>query len=102
MMFVAGPTAQAILARDTGYVPVNTIALADDDLAAFYRNHPAHLVAAERFHLATAPYSFPGPNALRVQDAAEDALLSVVRGQQSADVALEDLASHVRDLLAEH
>lgn len=99
MMFVAGPVAQALLAQDTGYVPVNTQALEDRDLVDFYRENPAHLVAAERFHLATTAFSFPGPNALRIQDAAEEALLTVLRDQQVPDAALGELAAHVSDLL---
>lgn len=100
MKFVAGPEGQILVASQSGYAPINRIAIdASPELAALLgsrKNSPAYL---DRLDVATGWYAFPGANAAKISDVINDELTRVVTLKSEPKPALDELAAKVGALL---
>lgn len=100
LKFISSPESSAILARSTGYAPVNQLAWTDPKyLGDFYKGSPIHLANMRQMPLMTQWYAFPGDNGLKITDVIADHLQSVVSGSADADAALTKMVSEVERLL---
>lgn len=98
--YVVGPTAQYILAKQTGYVPVNKSAaerlaaeLIDDSVKA------NSAVAVRLMPRLTEWYGFPPPNGMKAVDAIQARIQSVVSKAASPRDAMQGMIVDVQTLL---
>jgi multiple sugar transport system substrate-binding protein len=95
--FATGPEQQALLATETAFVPMNTQAIAREELlGAFYRNRPNDRVAAEILPALEGWPAFPGPHSLRIDRDILDQMDAVVRLQKTPEEALAEMARLTR------
>lgn len=100
LRFSTGPEGTAMMAKNTGYVPVNQIAIDDERyLGEFYRQNPLFRVATVQLARSIPWYAFPGANSVRVTQVMVDNMARVVEGQATPEAALADMAREVRRLL---
>lgn len=98
--FVTGPVGQTIMAQNTGYAPVNIVALEDPErLGRFYERHPNHAQAAARLPVMRGWYAFPGENTIRITDVIEDHLRTVVTLERAPADVMADMQRDVEALL---
>ena len=98
--FAAGPEGQTIMARGTGYVPSNTLALHDPKyLGDFYRDNPLFRPAEEQIPLMQPWYAFPGSNGVRITQTIVDNLARIVEGRATPQAVLTDMTAQVQRLL---
>ncbi|MER9338945.1 ABC transporter substrate-binding protein [Mesorhizobium sp. M0293] len=98
--FATGPVGQTIMVKEAGYAPGNSLAVNDPKLlGSFYAEHPLHMVAIRQLPFATAWYSFPGDNSIKITTIIRDHLQVVVTRQQKPDAVLATMVKDVRDLL---
>jgi multiple sugar transport system substrate-binding protein len=96
--FATGPIGQTIMARRTGYLPGNGIAISTPELLGdFYKNQPNYQTSIRQIPVLTGWYAFPGPNALKIIDVIRGHLESVVTGKRTA---AETMPLMVRDVQA--
>lgn len=100
MKFVSGPQGQVIVAEETAYVPANTVVVDDPDyLADYYAERPLMRAALQTLPYASAWYSFPGENSVKIGDVIYDRVQSVLTLETEPGEGLELLVSEVQDLL---
>lgn len=98
--FAVGPEAQLILARQSGYVPVNSkaavelIGRGDDPAEAVFRL-PVGLLPR-----LTQWYGFPPPNGVKITAAIQSRLQSVVSKTATPEQAMQGMVADVSSLLA--
>ncbi len=98
--FATGPVGGTMMVNHTGYMPATTIpAEREEMLGRFYRENPNHLVTFRQADAITGWYAFPGQNALRITDAINDHLQSVVARRAEPDATLTRMAADVTALL---
>lgn len=98
--YVTGPEGQAIMVEQTGYTPVNTVAVNDPDtLGKFYEKNPEHRVAARSIPVMSDWFAFPGENASKIIGVIEDRVYQVVTLQKEPETALKALSKEVTALL---
>ncbi len=98
--FVAGPEAQSAMARNTGYLPGNSLAVAREDLLGdFIDQHPNYATAAAQLSNAAPWYSFPGSNARKIPDVIREILRRTFSGQLTPEAALERLKDEIGKLV---
>lgn len=67
LRFSTSAEGTALVAKNTGYVPMNQIAIDDPrHLAGFYRDNPLFTTATKQVPLMIPWYAFPGANSVRV------------------------------------
>jgi multiple sugar transport system substrate-binding protein len=95
-----GPIGQTIMARHTGYLPINTIAINRPELLGeFYATHPNYQTSIRQMPALTGWYAFPGPNSLKIIDVIKGHLESIVSGKSTAATTMPLLVKDVQDLL---
>ena len=100
LRFATGPEGQALMVKNSGYVPCNQIAIDDPRwLSEFYRDNPLFRPATEQAGKMAPWYAFPGPNGVRITQAITNNLARVIERQATPEVALRDMAAEVRRLL---
>jgi multiple sugar transport system substrate-binding protein len=100
MEFATGPIGQTIMARHTGYLPVNRIAIGSPELLGnFYANHSNYQASIQQLPVLTRWYAFPGPNSLKIIDVIKGHLESVVSGKSTAANTMPLLVKDVQGLL---
>jgi multiple sugar transport system substrate-binding protein len=100
LRFSTSPEGTALMAKNTGYVPVNQIAIDDPrHLGEFYRENPLFRTATEQAGRMIPWYAFPGTQSVRVTQVMVDSMARVVEGQATPEVVLPEMASEVRRLL---
>ncbi|MBP1299812.1 extracellular solute-binding protein [Bradyrhizobium elkanii] len=98
--FAASPEGQMILARRTGFMPVNILALRD---AAFLKQYlalnPHHSAIVDQLANTTDLFSFPTNNAVRITDMMVEVMRQVVLHQAKPETALAIMVEQTRKLL---
>lgn len=97
--FASSPKGQAIMAKSSGYVPVNSRTLDDGTMRAFYDAHPNYAVALGQIKDLTAWYLFPGANGVKANDALTLAMGEVATLRKPPDQALADVTSEISKLI---
>lgn len=97
--FASGPKGQAIMAKMSGYVPVNDRALENAEMKAFYDAHPNYGVALTQIKDLTGWYLFPGDNGVKANDALTVAMGDVVTLKKTPDQALAEVTVQIRKLI---
>lgn len=100
MKFAAGPKGQMILAKNTGYMPVNILALKDPKFLKQYLSiNPYHRAIVEQLAITGDQFSFPSANTVKITDMIAAEMRGVVVHQETAKQALATMASTARELL---
>ncbi len=100
LRFSTSPEGAAMMARNTGYVPTNQLAIDDDRyLGEFYRQNPLYVPATRQMAISIPWYAFPGANSVRVTLAMVNNQARIVEQRATPEQALADMATEVRRLL---
>jgi multiple sugar transport system substrate-binding protein len=98
--FATGPVGQTIMARHTGYLPSNSIAINTPELLGdFYKANANFQANIAQVPILTGWYAFPGPNAVKIIDVVKRHTEAVVTGKKTADDTMPVLTADVRKLL---
>ncbi|WFT96844.1 extracellular solute-binding protein [Bradyrhizobium barranii] len=99
--FAASAEGQMILARQSGYMPVNMSALGQADfLKEYLQINPYHRAIVEALAITTDQFSFPKDNTVKITDMMADVMRDVVAHRTRPDVALKAMADQTRKLLS--
>jgi multiple sugar transport system substrate-binding protein len=100
LRFSTSPLGTALMVQNTGYVPVNQIAIDDPQyLGQFYRENPLFRTATMQVPRMIPWYAFPGANSVRVTQVMVDNMARVVEGTAQPEQVLPEMAAEVRRLL---
>ena len=100
LRFSTGPEGQALMTRNTGYLPCNQTAIDDPQyLAGFYRDNPLFVPAVKQIPISVPWYAFPGTNSVRVTQTMVDNIARIVEGKATPGQVLPEMAGEVRRLL---
>jgi multiple sugar transport system substrate-binding protein len=100
LRFSTSAEGTTLMVQNTGYVPMNQLAIDDPRwLGAFYRDNPLFRAATEQVALMVPWTPFPGANSVRITQAIVDNITRVVEGRAAPEAALADMATEVRRLL---
>ena len=100
LRFSTSAEGTALMVKNTGYVPVNQIAIDDPrHLGEFYRENPLFRTATEQVGRMIPWYAFPGTQSVRVTQVMVDNMARVVEGQATPEAVLPEMAAEVRRLL---
>lgn len=98
--FATGPVGQALMARATGYMPVNSIPETVPELLGdFYAENPVHRAGLAERDRTTKWYAFPGPNGIEIDALMTNALLDVIHGRASPEEAMNEMVQSTQALL---
>ncbi|MET4483673.1 extracellular solute-binding protein [Bradyrhizobium sp. F1.13.3] len=98
--FAAGADGQAILAKHTGYLPINMITLNDPKfLERYFAANPYHRSVVERLPITGDQFSFPTDNTVKIVDMMADEMRKVVTRRSEPKRALAAMAQQTRKLL---
>ncbi|MFH0299977.1 ABC transporter substrate-binding protein [Bradyrhizobium sp. 31Argb] len=98
--FATGPIGQTIMARHTGYLPSNSVAIKTPELLGdFYKANTNFQASIAQIPILTGWYAFPGPNAVKIIDVIKRHSEAVVTGKKSAAETMPSLVADVRKLL---
>lgn len=100
MKLAAGPEGQQLLAKGSGYMPANAVAVEASaelrEMLAARKNSRAYLA---RLDEATGWYSPPGPNSTKITDTVVTHLQQVVTLKVAPEAALREMQTEVESLL---
>jgi multiple sugar transport system substrate-binding protein len=100
IQFATGPVGQTIMAKHTGYLPSNSIAIKTPEmLGDFYKERPNYQVSIAQVRLLTGWYAFPGSSPVKIIDTIRGHLESVVTGKATAAQTMPRMVSDVQQLL---
>lgn len=100
LRFSTSPEGQALMVKNTGYLPCNQIAIDDPKyLAAFYAENPLFMPSVRQLPISVPWYAFPGSNSVRVTQTMVDNLARIVEQKAAPDQVVADMADQVRHLL---
>ena len=100
LLFSTSPEGTTLMAKNTGYVPTNQIAIDDPKyLGEFYQQNPLFRAATQQANIMIPWYAFPGANSVRVTQTMVDQQARIVEGRATPEVVLNDMAAEVRRLL---
>ncbi|XSC42522.1 extracellular solute-binding protein [Bradyrhizobium sp. RDT10] len=97
--FAAGQEAQAIMAKMTGYVPVNHGVVENPDMRSFYNSNPNYAVPLAQIDKMAAWYAFPGENGDKIAKTITDEMREVITLRKPAAAGLSSAAANARRLL---
>ncbi|WP_028351384.1 extracellular solute-binding protein [Bradyrhizobium murdochi] len=98
--FASGADGQAILAKHTGYLPINMITLNDPKfLEQYFAANPYHRSVVERLPITGDQFSFPTDNTVKIADMMADEMRKVVTQRSEPKRALAEIAEQTRRLL---
>lgn len=98
--FATGPVGQTIMARHTGYLPSNSIAINTPELLGdFYKANTVFQASIAQVPLLTSWYAFPGPNAVKIIDVIKRHTEAVVTGKKTAAETMPAMTADVRRLM---
>lgn len=99
--FAAGPEGQETLAKHTGYMPVNMLALNDPKfLEQYFAINPFHRSVVERLAITGDQFSFPTDSTVKITDMMAEEMRKVVAHHSKPEQALAAMAEQTRKLLA--
>jgi multiple sugar transport system substrate-binding protein len=100
LRFSTSPEGTALMTRNTGYIPMNQIAIDDPQwLGAFYRDNPLYTTAVKQVPISIPWYAFPGANSVRVTQVIVDNTARIVEQRATPEQVLPEMAAEVRRLL---
>lgn len=100
LRFSTSAEGTALMVKNTGYIPMNQLAIDDPrHLADFYRDNPLFRAATRQVPIMVPWYAFPGANSVRVTTVMTDNMARVIEGQATPEVVQRDMVSEVRRLL---
>ncbi|RVT99431.1 ABC transporter substrate-binding protein [Rhodovarius crocodyli] len=100
LRFSTSAEGTALMARNTGYVPTNQLAIDQDRyLGEFYRANPLFQAATRQASLMIPWYAFPGANSVRVTQTMVDQQARIVEQSATPEQVLADMGREVRRLL---
>jgi multiple sugar transport system substrate-binding protein len=100
LRFSTSAEGTAIMVINTGYVPMNQIAIDDERfLGAFYRENPLFLAAVRQLTISVPWFAFPGPNGVRITQAIVNNQQRILEQRATPAEALRDMAAEVRRML---
>jgi multiple sugar transport system substrate-binding protein len=100
MKFASSAEGTSLMARNTGYVPCNQLAIDDPAwLGAFYRDNPLFQAATRQVHLMVPWYAFPGQNSVRVTQIMVDNLARIAEQKATPEEVLRDMSREVARLI---
>nr|WP_110374359.1 extracellular solute-binding protein [Chelatococcus asaccharovorans] len=100
MKLALSPTGQMILARNTGYMPVNILALKDAKFLEEYLSiNPYHRAIVERLSITGDQFSFPSENTVKIVEMIAETMRQVVVHQAKPAQALASMADQTRKLI---
>jgi multiple sugar transport system substrate-binding protein len=100
VQFATGPVGQTIMAKHTGYLPSNKIAVETPDLLGnFYKERPNYQTSLDQVPRLTGWYAFPGSNSLKIIETIKKDTESVVTGKATAAEMMPRMASDVQKLM---
>ncbi|MGR3434170.1 MAG: extracellular solute-binding protein, partial [Shimia sp.] len=98
LLFGTGPEGQDYVVRNTGYMPVNDLAMEGDKLGGFYAENPQWRTSAEQMDRAYPWFAWPGQNGVRISQAVVDQLAAIANDQVDTDAAAEELTRTISRL----
>jgi multiple sugar transport system substrate-binding protein len=100
LRFSTGAEGTTLMVKNTGYVPVNQLAIDDPRyLGEFYRDNPLFRTATLQVPRMIPWYAFPGANSVRVTQVMVDNMARIVEGRATPEQVLPEMAAEVRRLL---
>ncbi|MGL5115235.1 MAG: ABC transporter substrate-binding protein [Beijerinckiaceae bacterium] len=100
LKFATSAEGTTLMAKNTGYVPCNQLAIDDPSyLADFYKANPLFQAATKQVHLMIPWYAFPGQNSVRVTQVMVDNLARIIEQKATPEQVLADMANEVRRLI---
>ncbi|MBS7706297.1 extracellular solute-binding protein [Chelatococcus asaccharovorans] len=100
LKFLTGPKGQLLVARNTSYLPTNSVAVEKDPaLKAFLGSQPNLAPALESIGKASPWYAFPGQNSAKIDKTIEDIMQSTSSLKLTPEQALLELTQQVERLL---
>lgn len=100
LRFASSAQGTSLMVVNTGYVPMNQIAISDPRwLGEFYRANPLFRTAVDQLPISVPWYAFPGANSVRVTQAIVNNLARIIEQRATPEVVLADMAREVRRLL---
>ena len=100
LKFATSGEGTTLMARNTGYVPCNQLAIDDPSyLGDFYKANPLFQAATRQVHLMVPWYAFPGQNSVRVTQVMVDNLARIAEQKATPEAVLADMATEVRKLI---
>lgn len=97
--FLTGPKGQELTARNTGYLPTNIGALAEDYLGAYYREQPYFATPSSQYDRAGAWYGYPGTQSEKIWREQRSTIRAVMLGKVSPEEGAKALATTAEELM---
>ncbi|UCI31724.1 extracellular solute-binding protein [Mesorhizobium sp. B4-1-4] len=100
MKYAASPKGQMILAKNSGYMPINLHALNDPSfLDQYFKINPFHRSVVERLAITGDQFAFPSDNTVKIVQMMADEMHDVVTHRTKPEAALDRMATQARKLL---
>jgi len=93
LLYGTGPEAQAMIVENTGYMPVNSGAIAV--LGDFYKQHPQFETSAKQTDRAYPWFGWPGQNGARISQIVLDRMAAIANDQETAAEASAGLTADI-------
>jgi multiple sugar transport system substrate-binding protein len=98
--FATSAEGTTLMVKNTGYVPVNNLAITDPSyLGEFYKQNPLFQAATRQVPLMIPWYAFPGQNSVRVTQVMVDNLARIAEQKATPEQVLADMATEVKKLI---
>ena len=97
LLYGTGPESQALVVQNTGYMPVNQLAL--PLLQGFYAEHPAFATSAGQIGRAHPWFGWPGRNGPQISQVVLDAMSAIANGLVNSDTAASTMSGQIKALL---
>lgn len=97
--FLSGPEAQAITAKNTGYLPTNIASLGEDFLAPYYRDNPFFATPASGYDRAGLWQGYPGTQSEKIWREQKSILRSVMLGETTPADGADKMKSVAEELM---
>jgi multiple sugar transport system substrate-binding protein len=99
LKFMTGPEAQTIVAKATGYMPLNIKATGPEYLQPFYAANPNFATVAREVDRALPWQGYPGGNSVRIWRTQRDIISSVMTGDTTPDAGLKQAVEQTNALM---
>lgn len=100
MKYISGPEGQLILSQNSGYMPINLLALQDRRFRDEYlKVNPLHGGIIDGLSITSDQYSFPSDNTVKIFDMMIEECRQVVEHSKMPESALRTMAKETEKLL---
>jgi multiple sugar transport system substrate-binding protein len=97
--FLVGPVSQTMLVKETGAVPVNTVAIERPEmLGNYYRQNPTRATALSAVSRLTGWSTYPGQNPVKTSEMVKDNLRRVLIERQDPQQVLDRMVADISTL----